>query len=294
MSKIPEGVSCYEVMAEVKAVTDEVLPGAPVFLVGGGPAAAIISEASRYDHDAKRLIPSVGSAESTIRPNGSRRDLDLVAMRLLKDGEGARAERAILEAINERMVVSVFGLEPRHRMDRKFKAIRSVADWTSRRTLDENGVHRYEIYPLEQVIDQPGLVYEEWMMNLPGGGEIPIMPPDTTVLNYDVRSVSPRAKDQAKLAAMKRNVMAEPEFVERINGPLRPITELAEAIVALGNNTLDRSSPLLVDGTGLAALGLFRARAGLNTKFGKYERVVKLVGHNETVQGMLKFATGRK
>lgn len=294
MSKNEQGVSCYEVMAEVKAVTDEVLPGAPVFLVGGGPAAALQHEATCYDHENKRMVPSVDSAESTIRPNGSRRDLDLVAMRVLEEGEGPRAEKAILEAINERMVVSVFGLEPHRVAGLSYRISRSLADWTSRRTIDENGVHRYEIYPLEQVIPEPELVYEEWMMELPAGGKIAVMPPDTTVFNYDVRSVSPRAKDQAKLAEMKRLIMAHPEFVERIHGPLTPIAELAQAIVELGNGTLDKSCPLLVPEAGLAGLALFRAKAGLNTFFGTHESIVKFIGHNEGVQTILKFATGRK
>lgn len=294
MLKAGQGISCYEVMPEVQAVIQEVLPGAPVFLVGGGPAAAIGHEATRYDHDSKRVIATTESAESTMRPNGSLRDLDLVAMRLLGHDEGRLAEQAILEAINHRMVVSVFGLEPRQGFTPGFRFARSFADWTSRRTIDEDGIHRYEIYPLQQVVDRPDVVYEEWALELPTGGEISIMPPDTTVLNYSIRSVSPRAKDKKKIALMRQNVEAEPEFVERIHGPLQPIQELADAIVALGNNSLDKSSPLLAPGVCIVGFGMFRAKAGLNTTFGKYDRIVKIIGHNEAVQSALKFATGRK
>jgi hypothetical protein len=294
MATIEQGISCYEVMAEINAVTDEVLPGAPVFLVGGGPAAAIRHESTRYDHESKRVIAYSDSAESTVRTNGSLRDLDLVAMRVLEGDEGQRAEKAILEAIGGRMVVSVFGLEPRKEHSPLSRFVRTFADWTSRRTIDENGIHRYEIYPLEQTIDEPEQVYEEWALELPMGGEIAIMPPDTTVLNYSIRSVSPRPKDQEKLAHMKRLIEAEPEFVERMHGPLQPIQELADAIVKLGNGQLDKDSPLLVPNVSFFGRGLFRAKAGLNTSFGKNEEVVKLIGHNETVQRTLKFATGRK
>jgi hypothetical protein len=287
-------ISCYEVMAEVQAVTAEVLPGAPVFLVGGGPAAAIRHKSTNFDHDGRRLIATADSAESTIRDNGSKRDLDLLAMRVLEGDEGARAEKAILEAIGERMVVSVFGLDRREQPTITRNIKRSVLDWTSRRTIDERGVHRYEIYPLEQELTEPDLVYEEWLMQLPSGGEISVMSPDTTVYNYDVRSVTPRTKDQEKLKRMKDRIHDEPQFVERLVGPLKPVIDLAEGIVKLGKGKLETDSPLLAPGATFFARGAFRARAELYATGQRSEAITKLVGHNETAQKLLKATTGRK
>jgi hypothetical protein len=294
MTNPDKRISCYDVMAEVSAVTDEVLPGAPVFLVGGGPAAAIAHERTRFDHDGKRVIPTPDSAEPTVRDNGSLRDLDLLAFRVLEDGEGARAEEAILEAINGRMVVSVFGLDERREPALKDRVKYSILDWTSRRTLDAHGTHRYEIYPLEQVIPQPELVYEEWKMELPNGGEISVMSPDTTVANYDVRSISPRVKDRKKVNLMRSRVQAEPPFMERIDGPLKPVQELADAIVQLGYGFLDNDSPLLVSGATMFGRGAFRVRAKLYRLGEKSDTLVKFVGHNEGIQKRIKATTGRK
>jgi hypothetical protein len=294
MKKPAEGISCYEVMKGVSPVTDELFPGTPVFLMGGGPAAAIRHPKTYYDHENRRIAPAADSAESSIRDNGTRRDLDLLVFRVLEKGEAKAAEKAILEEINERMVVSVFGLDARRQPRPIFRLVRSLADWTSRRTIDEQGVHRYEIYPLEQVLPEAEAVYEEWKMELPGGKDISIMSPDTTVLNYDVRPVSPRHKDQAKLRQMKMNILTEPQFVERMNGPLRPVSELAEAILALGQGELSSDSPMLVDGVTIFGRGAFRARAAAHTFGGRHEKVVKFIGHNEAVQKTIKFTTGRK
>lgn len=294
MTKPTEAVSCYEVMAEVKAVTDEVLPGAPVFLVGGGPAAAIAHPGTRYDHDGKRLIPAADSAESTLRANGTKRDLDLVAFRVLGKGEGKRAEKAVLEAINDRMVVSVFGIDQHRTPTTPSRLLHSVLDWTSRRTVDEQGIHRYQIYPLEQVLPEADLVYQEWQMELPGGGEISVMSPDTTVANYDVRSVFPRTKDAEKLRIMRDHTHSQPQFVDRIHGPLMPIQELANAIVQLGNGTLEDDSPLLISGAGMLGRGAFRARANAYSIGQQSGTITKLVGHTEFVQKMIKGTTGRK
>jgi hypothetical protein len=281
-------------MAEVKAVTDEVLPGAPVFLMGGGPAAAIVHPGTKYDHDGRRMIPTVDSAEPNIRDNGTLRDLDLLSFRVLEEGEGPRAEEAILEAIDNRMVISVFGLDRYRPPNPLSRAMGAVLHWTSHRTLDENGIHRYQMYPLEQIIPEAELVYEEWQMELPNGGEISIMSPDTTVLNYDVRSVYPRKKDQQKLNRMKRRIQYEPEFVERIDGPLRPVQEFADGILALGNGMLDQDSPLLISGVTMFGRGAFRARAEAYRIGQNSDTLVKLVGHNETFQKLLKSTTGRK
>lgn len=287
-------ISCYEVMAEVKAVTDEVLPNAPVFLVGGGPAAAIVDPSTRFDHAGKLVVPTADSAEPTIRDNGTLRDLDLLAFRVLEDGEGARAEEAILEAIDNRMVVSVFGIDKRREPSLGDRIKYSILDWTSRRTVDHYGIHRYEIYPLEQIIPEAELVYEEWQMRLPDGGEISVMSPDTTVANYDVRSISPRAKDQKKVNLMRQRVQAEPAFLERIDGPLRPVQELADGIVALGYGYLEKNSPLMVPGTTMFGRGAFRARAKLYRAGEHSDTLVKFIGHNEAVQKKLKATTGRK
>lgn len=295
--KTPEAaISCYEVMGEVQAVAEEVLPGAPVLLVGGGPAAAIRHESTRYDHENRRISPTMESSEPTIRSNGSKRDLDLIAMRILQPGEGPAAEKALLEAIGERMTVSVFGLEPRDESGAVNILKRSLFDWTSRRTVDEQGVHRYEIFPLEQTIYEPEVVYEPWAMELPTGGEIPVMPPDTTVLNYFVRPVSPRAKDQEKIGLMVNNILDHPEFRERMSsgGPLWPVRQLAHGIAQLGRDELPPDSPLLSPLTSPETIKAFQMRAAIHTQFGRYEKIVKLIGHNEAVQKAIKVTTGRK
>jgi hypothetical protein len=292
---VDAGVSCYEVMAEVNAVTDGMFPDTPVFLVGGGPAAAIQHEATRFDHESRHLIPTKASAESTIRSNGSRRDLDLLVFGVLPEGLGSQVERAVLEAIDHRMVVSVFGLEQHQQQLTRLDRLKlSLTAWTSRRTVDENGVHRFQIYPLEQIVPEPGEVYKPWQMELPSGGEITVMSPDTTVVNYDVRSVTPRKKDREKIEAMKSRIRAVPQFKDRLEGPLKPMTDLADAIVRLGQGTLEDDSPLLIPGATMLGLGVFRARAWAYNKGQQYEWLVKLVGHNEVVQKKLKKTTGRE
>jgi hypothetical protein len=214
---------------------------------------------------------------------------------VLPEGLGSQVERAVLEAIDHRMVVSVFGLEQHQQQLTRLDRLKlSLTAWTSRRTVDENGVHRFQIYPLEQIVPEPGEVYQPWQMELPGGDEITVMSPDTTVVNYDVRSVVPRIKDIDKVIKMKKNILPQPQFVERMEGPLKPITNLAAAIVQLGRGRLDEHSPMLIPGSTPFDQKAFRTRAALYDKGQQSSKLTKFIGHNETVQGMLKKTTGRQ
>gem|GEM_PF-1778244 len=217
-------VNCYDVLNEVGAALDGSLCiDEDAYVLGGIVSSALKHEATIVDKLSTTIFPLEEAAESVVRPNGTTRDIDVLVRGVLTKDRATEIKSNLEDAVDGKLVVSVFGMD-------KYEpevnpVVHSVADWISHRTIDEDGVIRHELFPLERPADPES--YVPWEMQLPSGARIPTLHPAGHVLAYAMRSISGvRTKDGAKFEAMAKQVI--PQFKEEVHdGPFRSWLEFA-------------------------------------------------------------------
>ena len=141
------------------------------------------------------------------------------------------------------------------------RTVKSVAAWTSERTLDDDGTLRYELYPLQQEV--PRESYSPWILQLPNGHEVFILNPAAHMLAYYMRSISGlRNKDREKVEEMRQKIFSDPIFREQIqDGPLQSWQRFANDIHRLGDQPIDHESVPTAPIASLHDLGVFRKKS---------------------------------
>ncbi len=234
--------SCYEVIDGLdKAIRETLTPSQQYFVLGGIATAAINHPESVFDHQTDHLIAAPESTVPVLRDNGTRRDVDMLVLDVLSPDQATAIKRVVSAAVGDALEVSVFGLSPHRDMTTVRRLGRSLTAWTSERTIDDNGILRYELFPLEQIVSQES--YSPWTLELPSGEGVAIFNPAAHMLAYYLRSISGlRAKDVSKVDAMRYRVMGEPIFQQQIfDGPLQSWWEMANDIGRLGDRkSIDR------------------------------------------------------
>lgn len=281
----PDG-TCYDAVAELHdAMSQQLFPGEHYYVLGGIATGAIIHPDSVIDHAATTVVAAPDSAVSVWRDNDTKRDVDILVASVLTDSEAFMLKEAAAAAVAGRLTLSLFGVDVYHeRLGVPERALYTAKDWTSRRTLDERGVHRYELFPLQQAV--PSESYEPWRLLMPNGHEVQVLNPAAHMLAYVMRSVSGlRPKDTAKFDDMLRRVTNDPVLMEQIyDGPLRPWFDFAWASHELKNGRLSPDSPLLRPGVSRAELQAFGIKG----------RALHRVEGNPTIQKLAQSELGAK
>jgi hypothetical protein len=271
-----ENRTCYDVIGELDAATQDILdPGQQYYVLGGIATAAIKHPDSVFDHQTNRLIAAVDSGEPILRNNDTRRDIDLLVLDILTAEQAKRIRQRASIAIGKQLVVSVFGLTEHQEPNMLYRTVKSIAAWTSVRTLADDGTLRYELHPLQQEVSRES--YSPWALQLPNGHEVSILNPAAHMLAYYMRSISGlRNKDAEKVEEMRRKILNDQNFKEQIfDGPLQSWQQFADDVDRLGNRSPhDEALPIGAVASAFE-VGVFRKKSELLRFFEANPTIVK-------------------
>jgi hypothetical protein len=260
---LTEPVDCFEATADLEAALKaSPLQNGRYFVLGGIVTSALQHPDTVIDHESQTIVAAPDLTYPNVRDeNGTRRDIDLLIDEVLTPGTVAAIKENVNEAIGGKLILSLFGLE-RHEPSPGIseRIVRSFMHLTTSRTIDDNGVRRFELHPLEQIVEEES--YVPWNLQTPGGGIVQVLNPAGHLMAYRMCSISGlREKDRVKVDAMATNVMADPRLQEQImDGPFRAWLDFADARAALLEGELPPDSPQLRDGTTAAELKVFEYR----------------------------------
>ena len=291
---VSETLDCYTAIQELDAAMRSSLePDANYFVLGGIMTSAVKHPDTAFDHDGQSVIPPSDAAESTIRDNGTRRDVDILVPTVLSKERAERIKAAVVEATGDSLLVSVFGFDEHNVPGIIGRTKSAVFDWTSRRTIDEDGTIRYNLHPIEQVV--PAESFRPWQLEL-GDKRVQVLSPAAHLLAYHIRSISGRrAKDKVKIDAAKERVLAEPEFVKQIwGGELDTWRQFANSIEKmLAGVALKPGDPHFVASATDLDQGIAWAK-GRSLRLAESSPVIVDFGQKESVQRVLNVFTRAK
>lgn len=232
-------------------ICGEVSRSLPPELIGrvqlmGGITATALSSMVNMDLDSRVVTVPKDTFLSTIRPNGTRRDLDLLVMSS-KENDIEALEEHVKKVVDGRLEVSVFGLRPMSVLDRQRKnpfGLTALKTFLSDRYVNDSGVTK-SLFPFAVPIQPDSL--DPWTLAV-GDDMIPMPSPASTVLNYTNRSISGlRPKDRKKWYAMVAQLRQKyPEIIDQIHeGPASSQLHLTGLVDGLRGGKLDSASAIL-------------------------------------------------
>ncbi len=208
-------VNVYSVIGDVDKELRRELTDTDYFIVGGVVSNILADNRTVYDVPNRLVLPDRSLELSNYRDDGSLRDIDVLILKKISTNHLKYIEKVVLESIDGLLVPSVFGLNEYNPNRNRFKA--NLLDWVSKRTIDENGVLSYELFPLSQRVDRKS--YEPWhFQTKPSQPMLPMLHPVGHLTAYSIRSISGlRPKDQQKVDRMRQNLYdAAPELFENL------------------------------------------------------------------------------
>ncbi len=156
--------NCFEAVKDIDTVIRGSLdPSQRYFAVGGIATSAIRHEDTNYDFRQRLVVPSPEAADPILRENSTTRDIDLIIADVIEDEQAEEIVKRVSEVTP--LVVSVFGLDKYRPPSKAIKLVNTATDWTSRRTADEDGNIRLELFPLTQVLQPES--FDPWTLELP-------------------------------------------------------------------------------------------------------------------------------
>jgi len=269
-------LTCYDVIGDLDAaIRKNLAPGHQYYLLGGVPTGALMSDQTVHDRVSQTVVARGDSAIPILRDNGTRRDLDVLVNSgsiPLSEADARKINGAVQGAVGDKLVSSVFGFDAHKTTHGRERVKQVLTSFTSSRTVDEQGIYRYELFPVEQVV--PAESYHPWRLQLPGGANVQIFHPAAHMLAYEMRSITGvRPKDAQKYGAMALRVA--PEFREELrDGQFASWREFVAKVRAL------RSGPPASTGenpVSKAQATWFRTRAGLLSQLERHEQLVQIV-----------------
>ncbi len=275
--KVEAERNCYDAIRNIDAaIRGSLNPGQDYAIVGGTATGAYMEGSTAHDLVSRVSFAAHETGPSILRPeNGTARDIDI----LIIGGELPEEQaKDILEVVGHEvpeLEISVFGLR-RHQdqLTNYDRLKRTASNWLSERTIDENGVLRYELYPLSKEIDSESL--KPWKVVVGESVIFNALHPAGHTLAYLTRSISGvRYKDAEKLARLVDAVMAVPEFKSEITeGAFRGWYDFALAVWDIRDGK--EVNPNMLDPqAGEADLAIFRAKSRLLKKLEQNPMLVK-------------------
>lgn len=224
----------------------ETFAGDPtVQIIGGVGTAALCSPLSEIDLSTKTITVSDDFTLSTLRPDGSLRDADVLV--LSSDKTHVRHVQNVLRnSLGASLAPSVFGIRPatqlHHQLSNPLHPSNLGIFLGDRyESPDGNGYVR-ALFPFATLLSQDSL--ESWTLQR-GDMAIPVPNPATSLINYFARSITGlRHKDTAKVQEMVPTVFeGSPELRDYMHtGPLQNELEFVRVIASLAG-----SRPTLLD-----------------------------------------------
>jgi hypothetical protein len=255
--------NCYEVLGEVDgAIRRNLESEDSYFVLGGVVTSALQHPDTNIDTACGVVEAASGSAEPVIRPNGTRRDIDLLIDKVLEPQEAQTIQDAVQAATDDELVVDVFGMKPYTEEPTTTQRIGwNLGRWVSSRTVDAKGTIRYELFPLAQEVSPNTFI--PWKLATPIGEKVDILHPVGHYLAYSMRSISgPRHKDQAKVEAMREKVLSYDEFKEEMfHGDFQAWRNFGAAIEDIRDGVMGLGDAILRPGTEMQDLDMFRRKA---------------------------------
>lgn len=286
----PSEYSCYEAISDVDQAMKESLPEGQRYFVLGGIATGALKHPDTYIDTLTRSVYATNeSSESTLRDNGTKRDIDVLIDDTIGKEAGRRIKSNLEEATEGKLEISVFGFdahEPAEKVTQRFK--KRILSMMSERTICENGILRYELFPLEQTVERES--YEQWRLVTPHT-EVGILNPAGHVLAYRMRSITGlRPKDAEKYHQMHRQVFAHPELLEQImDGKYRTWLDFAHAIDNLRNGEMPQDDPIITEQARGIDQGLYRLKSKTLSLLEGHGLVVNIAQHPIMQKALNKF-----
>jgi hypothetical protein len=235
-----------------------------VQMMGGVASAALQHERTVIYPEERRIVTPDGftvhnDSLSLMRPNGSRRDIDVLVLSPHEEEIGAVSD-VVDEVVEESLDKSVFGF---HTMDEFVEraahpfSLQTVRAFLADRYVAEGGVMMKGVVPFGVYVPEEAM--ETWTLEV-NGHEIPTMNPAGMVVSYLSRSMSGlRPKDHDKVQTMAGYVKNKyPEAADwLIDGPGRSQMDLAGIF-----HTLRWDNPWAGNRRTLEVGGLVRITAG--------------------------------
>jgi hypothetical protein len=275
---LQENISCYDALPRFDTFLGNIerAYGSQAYMLGGIVTAALNAESTVIDKASESVIAypeqmDQNTVPRVYRPNGTRSDVDVLVKKVLTADEEKLIKNVGMSSVNNMLEVSVHSLRPRKRVTPR-RHVTGIGEFTSERTVDEFGVMRYELFPLERIVEPES--YRPWHLEC-NGQRFPILHPAGHMLAYAMRSSSGvRAKDANKYQHMRQQVMDNFE-AEIVDGPFK-------AWLAFSNDIQE----VLMQGrhanvgkqrhTNQLDLALLQARGRCLRKVESSEKVVKL------------------
>ena len=259
---------CFEVMNRLDLDLTNQLENPKYMLVGGIMSHALSHEATVIDLEQKRIIAPMDASPTIVRKeDGSHRDADVVLPYVATKEQATIARRTIEKSTKYKLTASVFGFETKKAsMDRHDRTQANIRQWTSRRSVDDQGRYYYDLYPLSMEV--PAETYDTWNLQLPSGQLVKTISPLGILMAYKIRSISgirhkdkEKIKDKGKIAALEDKVLSIPELKQQLQeGIFAPWQQFANDIATLGQSHYYRQESV-IPGTSNSDLMLFFIKA---------------------------------
>ncbi|HSX45019.1 MAG TPA: hypothetical protein VLF39_02840 [Candidatus Saccharimonadales bacterium] len=251
------------------------------YVVGGMALQPLTSGDFEMDHDNHTIVAHSGIELPIRRDNGTRRDIDILVLTNDQDRIN-EARQSVEEVVNGELKVSVFGVERHEKLASSAGRVKRLfTDFLSHRTVDENGVHRYVLGPIEQEV--PAETYEPWHLVTPKGEQLQVMHPVGQIDCYDMRSISgSRHKDNDKMDHVRNNVFKDPKMVED-----------DENLFGSWKSFINNRNALLwfaADQAGPSFEASLQASKGRALRFLEHNKTLVKVAQNSVVEKILNFA----
>lgn len=257
--------TCYEVIRELDPAMRDVLdPGQEYIVMGGIASSAIEHDATYYDHVSQTVEPVCAADRSVFREeNQTRRDIDLLVVDRLDPERIAAIKVAATDAIDQQLKVSVFDLEAHQPVLTGLQRLMAnQLEFISKRTMDDDGVIRIELFPLVQEL--PRATFDPYHLVLPGAGgrSVPVFNPAGHIMAYRMRSITGlRDKDQQKVWAMQERGAKDPEICDMADGLFQSWAEFAAGIEMVRAQQISPNHPMMREGTTYRELAHFRRKS---------------------------------
>lgn len=221
--------SSFEAITELDAVMERHLHGAvPHFVVGGIVTAALRHPGTVMRPVERRIIAAEAADLSTTRPNGTRRDVDVLIGGIVPGSVMSRTRVDLESVTHHQLEASVFAFDPYQ------SHIHDRSGWISRRLQQSNKTVSYQLGPVVQRVQPES--YQPWTLELPREmGEVSVLHPVGHLAAYAIRSVSGlREKDRTKFEQMRANILQHTALKEALHdGPFKEWKQFAETITAI-------------------------------------------------------------
>ncbi|HTB48926.1 MAG TPA: hypothetical protein VK712_02490 [Verrucomicrobiae bacterium] len=199
-------VTCYDVLGELDSVMRSQLnPGREYYVLGGIATGALVHAETVIDVESGTVVAAQDSGSSLVRPNGTRRDIDILVGDILSRAEAERIKDEVAGAVDDKLKVSISSFDGHSEQLAASRLAQTIKAWTSKRTVDTEGRLRYDLFPLQRVVEPES--YEPWQLELPNHSQVQMFHPAGHALAYSFRSISGiRHKDAEKYAVMQARV----------------------------------------------------------------------------------------